>query len=82
MALIVKHKFTNLIPDDPDDAKAGATLPSHWNDGHTVVSDSGDAVHPLFVQDNQPSDTGAYLWVQTNAGASGKFTLWVNDGIN
>lgn len=39
MALIVKHKFVNLIPDDPEDAAAGATLPSHWNDEHIIVGE-------------------------------------------
>lgn len=80
--LRVKHKFVNLIPDDPEDAEAGATLPSHWNDTHDVTGQGGDPVQPLYVQDNQPNDTGAYLWVQTNAGNPGDITFWINDGIN
>lgn len=50
MTLTVKHKFLNEIPDDPDDAAAGATLPSHWNDEHQIVEAGINAVFETDAQ--------------------------------
>lgn len=33
-----------------------------------------------YVQDETPTDTGKYIWLQTNFEAPGDFTLWFNDG--
>ena len=31
---------------------------------------------PVFIQDEQPTYTGKYVWFQTNVNSNGDFTVW------
>jgi hypothetical protein len=72
VAVTVKHKKVNAIPDDPAAVAAGEVVPSDWNDEH--------AVEGIYVQDAEPtfSPGEKALWVQTNVnGNPDDFTLWI-----
>ena len=48
-------------------------------DGSTVQADIPTGQGVLYIQDDQPTSTNPFLWVQTNINTAGDFSLWLNN---
>lgn len=43
---------------------------------------AGSSSIPFFIQPDQPTSSGPYMWIQTGLGALGdEYTIWVNTGV-
>lgn len=65
MAVTVTHAFVSTVPDDPDQAAAGAVVPSNWNDDHTVSGTLDAAQLPAFTGDVTGPGGSAVLTLAT-----------------
>lgn len=49
------------------------------NEHHNLTPVNVDDVN-VYIQDSAPTDTGKFLWIQTNYGGPDDFTFWFEDG--
>lgn len=47
--------------------------------GQQTIVEHADGQDYIYIQDEQPTAAGPYLWIQTNVNSDGDFSFWFTD---
>ena len=68
---LVDTEISTAVSEAPLDGFTYARRNGVWVDITNEIAGSN-----LYIQDTQPEDAGAYMWIQTNVNESCDFSFW------